>query len=120
MLTFLTIVLFSHQPSPNAEFGIASYYTVESSSTLTASGETMIDQAFTCAMRDGEFGDYYRVTARNGRSVVVRLNDRGPYVEGRTIDLSAAAMRALDPSMEKGLLKVTIEHLQASDIQPLF
>lgn len=80
----------------------------------------MVDQAFTCAMRDGVFGEYYRVTAENGRSVIVRLNDRGPYVEGRDIDLSAAAMRALDPSMEKGLLKVAIEPVDESEIDPLF
>ena len=120
MLSFLTIMLFSQQPIYTTEVGVASYYTVSSSSELTASGEPMIDQAYTCAMREGVFGAYYRVTAANGRSVVVRLNDRGPYVEGRTIDLSAAAMRALDPSLEKGLLNVTIERVVESEFEPLF
>lgn len=120
MLSLLTIMLFSQQPLHAPESGIASYYTVASSSGITASGEPMVDQAFTCAMRKGIFGGYYRVTAEDGRSVVVRLNDRGPFVEGRTIDLSAAAMRALDPSMKKGVLKVTIERVVESEIDPLF
>lgn len=100
--------------------GVASYYTIASSSDLTASGEEMVDEAMTCAMRKGVFGAVYRVTAENGRSVVVRLNDRGPYIEGRNIDLSAAAMQALDPTMQKGLLNVKIERINESEIAPLF
>ena len=120
MLSFLTIVLFSQQPIMQSHETIASYYNVASSSTLTASGETMVDEAYTCAMREGVFGAYYRVTAENGRSVVVRLNDRGPYVHGRDIDLSEAAMKALDPSMTKGVLNVKIDRIVEAEIPPLF
>ena len=120
MLSLLAIVLFSQQPIMTVDEGVASYYTIASSSQLTASGEEMVDEAMTCAMRSGVFGAVYRVTAENGRSVVVRLNDRGPYIKGREIDLSAAAMRALDPSMEDGLLNVTIERINESEIAPLF
>ncbi|MFP6598432.1 MAG: septal ring lytic transglycosylase RlpA family protein [Candidatus Hydrogenedentota bacterium] len=120
MLSLLAIALFSQQPIITIDEGVASYYTIASSSDLTASGEEMVDDAMTCAMRSGTFGGVYRVTADNGRSVVVRLNDRGPYIKGREIDLSAAAMYALDHTMEKGLLNVKIERINESEIAPLF
>lgn len=120
MLSFLALVLFSQQPITFSQEGVASYYTVASSSNLTASGETMVDEALTCAMREGVFGGYYRVTAQSGRSVVVRLNDRGPYIKGRDIDLSEAAMKILDPTMQKGILQVRIDRIIESEIPPLF
>jgi len=106
MLGVVALLLLSQQPLQPVAEGVASYYTVESSSTLTASGERMQDDAYTCAMLDGEFGTNYLVVAENGNSVVVRLNDRGPYVDGRVIDLSEAAMRALHPT--SGLVEVTV------------
>lgn len=111
MISLLALVLFSQQPVLPVEEGVASYYTVASSSNLTASGEEMLDDELTCAMLTGEFGAYYRVTAENGRSVVVRLNDRGPYIDGRVIDLSEEAMRALDPTLRKGILGVKVERV---------
>ena len=116
MLEVLAIVLYSQQPIVAVAEGVASYYTVASSSLLTASGETMDDNAFTCAMLEGDFGGYYRVTAENGRSVVCRLHDRGPYVEGRLIDLSEAAMRALHPTA--GLLNVTVKRIPERELPP--
>ncbi len=116
MLEVLAILLYSQQPIAPVDEGVASYYTIASSSLLTASGEIMNDSAFTCAMLDGEFGGYYRVTAENGRSVLCRLNDRGPYVKGRIIDLSEAAMRALHPTA--GLLNVTVERIPERELLP--
>ena len=109
MLEVAVLMVLSQHALQPFEVGVASYYTVESSSTVTASGERMRDDAYTAAMLDGEFGHYYLVTAENGNSVVVRLNDRGPYVDGRVIDLSKAAMRELCP--ESGLLDVKIYDL---------
>lgn len=109
LLEIMAFVLLSHQPLQPATEGIASFYTASSSSTITASGERFRDDAYTCAMRDGVFGDYYLVVAENGKSVVCRLNDRGPYVKGRVIDLSKAAMRKLHP--KAGLVRVKIYHL---------
>lgn len=106
MLELVALVLISQQPLIPVAEGVASYYTIESSSAVTASGETMSDEAYTCAMLRGEFGMRYLVVAENGRSVVVRLNDRGPYVKGRVVDLSEAAMRELHP--KAGLIKVRI------------
>lgn len=119
MFAVVALMLYSQQPVVPVMEGVASYYTVESSSNLTASQEMMVDDAFTCAMRAGEFGTYYRVTAENGRSVVCRLNDRGPYIDGRIIDLSEAAMRQLDPTLTQGILNVRIERIPESSTPPL-
>ena len=120
MLSIFVIVLYALQPAAPAQDGVASYYTIASSSNLTASGEAMVDEALTCAMISGNFGEHYRVTSEDGRSVVVRLNDRGPYIEGRNIDLSEAAMRALGPDLQKGILKVSIQRIDEKSIPPLF
>ena len=109
MLEIAVLMVFSQHALQPVEVGVASYYTVSSSGSVTASGERMRDDAFTAAMLDGEFGHYYLVQAENGNSVVVRLNDRGPYADGRVIDLSKAAMRELSPTA--GLLNVEIYHL---------
>ena len=62
----------------------------------TASGEKMNPNAMTAAHRSLPFGTRVKVTnKRNGKSVVVRINDRGPFIKGRVIDVSKAAARAL-------------------------
>jgi rare lipoprotein A len=72
--------------------GIASVYT----DSRTASGEAMVSGAMTAAHRSLPFGTRVTVVNRNnGHSVVVRINDRGPFVRGRVIDLSPAAARVL-------------------------
>lgn len=109
MFTVIAFVLLSHQPMQPVAEGLASYYTVRGTSAITASGERLNDNAMTCAMRSGEFGDYVLVVAENGKSVVCRLNDRGPFVKNRVIDLSQSAMRALHPSA--GLLPVKVYNL---------
>lgn len=106
MVGMLVLMLLTQQPVAPVAEGVASYYTIESSSTLTASGEAFRDDALTCAMLEGELGRYYLVVAENGESVVVRHNDRGPYIKGRVIDLSRAAMRKLHATAGKILVKV--------------
>lgn len=72
--------------------GIASYYGRRFHGRPTASGEAFDMNALTAAHRTLPFGSRVRVTnPRNGQSVVVRINDRGPFVRGRQIDLSRAA-----------------------------
>jgi rare lipoprotein A len=73
--------------------GMASYYGNESGSK-TASGERFNQNALTCAHRSLPFGTKLRVT-HGDRSVVVTVNDRGPFVHGRVLDLSTAAARAV-------------------------
>jgi peptidoglycan lytic transglycosylase len=84
--------------------GVASYYGSESGSK-TASGERFNQNAMTCAHRSLPFGTKLRVSA-GGRSVVVTVNDRGPFVRGRVLDLSKGAARALGMG---GLARVTAE-----------
>ncbi len=75
------------------ERGMASYYGYRSK---TANGEMMNPDAMTAAHKTLPFGTRVRVTAvRTGRSVIVRINDRGPFIRGRIIDVSTGAARAL-------------------------
>ena len=91
-----------------AETGIASVYAY--SGGKTASGERANSGGFTAAHRTLKFGTQVRVTnRRNGRNVVVRINDRGPFVRGRVIDITPAAARALGFS---GLASVTLDIAQ--------
>jgi rare lipoprotein A len=73
--------------------GMASYYGNESGSK-TASGARFNQNAMTCAHRSLPFGTKLRVTHR-GQSVVVTVNDRGPFIKGRVLDLSTGAARAV-------------------------
>src|SRR5215212_12124824 len=77
-----------------AETGMASVYAY--SGSKTASGERANPGALTAAHRTLPFGTQVRVTnKRNGRSVLVRINDRGPFTRGRVIDVTPAAARVL-------------------------
>jgi rare lipoprotein A len=88
--------------SASAESGIASVY----SGGLTADGEQASPSGMTAAHKTLPFGTLVRVTNdRTGRSIVVRINDRGPFVRGRIIDLMPAAARKLGFS---GLAHVTV------------
>ncbi|MBD0413161.1 septal ring lytic transglycosylase RlpA family protein [Oryzicola mucosus] len=75
--------------SASAQCGGASWYALNSK---TASGERMNPAAMTAAHRSLPFGSKIKVTnKKNGKSVVVRINDRGPFIKGRVLDLSRAA-----------------------------
>jgi peptidoglycan lytic transglycosylase len=88
----------------DASYGLASFYGNDSQ---TASGEKFDAHEFTAAHRTLPFGTRVRVTNHsNGRSVVVTINDRGPFVRGRIIDVTPAAAHALGMS---GLAPVTVE-----------
>ena len=88
----------------SAQSGIASVY---SEGNRTASGERISSGTLTAAHRSLPFGTKVRVTNEsNGRSVVVRINDRGPFVKGRIIDLTPAGAHALGFS---GLAHVTVD-----------
>jgi rare lipoprotein A len=87
----LIVVAFAGAAS--AQCGSASWYALHSK---TASGERMNPSAMTAAHRTLPFGTKLKVTnQRNGKTVVVRINDRGPFIRGRVIDLSKAAARQL-------------------------
>lgn len=89
--------------------GLASWYNVASSSTKTASGERFTGQDMTAAHKTLPFDSRVRVTdKKTGKSIVVRINDRGPYVPGRVIDLSEAAAKRLG-SKERGAVPVKLK-----------
>jgi rare lipoprotein A len=92
----------------NSVDGKASWYGPGFDGRLTANGETFDQQEMTAAHPHLEFGTKVKVTnLQNGRSVVVRINDRGPFIRDRIIDLSAAAARALN-MMSSGVAPVRL------------
>lgn len=94
-----------------SESGKASYYGNRHHGLKTASGERFDQHALTAAHRSLPFGTRVRVTnLNNDRSVVVRINDRGPFVRGRIIDVSRAAAQRLD-MLRAGVVPVRIETL---------
>jgi rare lipoprotein A len=101
-------------PPPAASFsqvGVASYYAAKFENRKTANGERFKADGLTAAHRTLPIGTMVRVTnLRNHRSVVVRINDRGPFSHKRIIDLSPAAARELG-IRDQGLMRVKIEAL---------
>lgn len=97
------------KPKGKTQTGIASWYGPEFKKT--ASGERYDPSSLTAAHRTLPFGTMVRVTSlRTGRTVVVRINNRGPYRKGRIIDMSRAAAQQLN-MMKSGITKVEVEVL---------
>jgi rare lipoprotein A len=91
--------------------GVASWYGAKFAGKKTASGEVFNPEKLTAASRDLPIGSHVLVTnLRNGRSVHVKINDCGPYVDGRDIDLSRKAARRLR-IVRKGVAPVNIKVL---------
>jgi len=98
-------------PPPGGEYVTASWYGPKFHGRPTASGEIFNMYDLTCAHKTMPFGTKLRVTnPENGKSVIVTVNDRGPFVRGRDIDLSYGAARAIG-LVEKGVGTVKIEYL---------
>jgi rare lipoprotein A len=109
----------AHAPPPHepaaaggrAEVGIASFYGQDFQGHRTASGARYDLHALTCAHPSAPFGTRLRVTdVETGRSVVVTVNDRGPFAKGRVVDVSYAAAKRLG-IVERGLARVRVERL---------
>lgn len=95
--------------------GLASFYARSLHGRRTASGERLDRQAMTAAHRSYPFGTRVRVVnLANGKSVVVRINDRGPFVGSRIIDLSEAAAKAIG-MWRKGVVSVRLEPLNLEE-----
>ena len=100
-------------PSTIIETGLASWYGPKHQGKRTASGEIFDQNKFTAAHRTLPWGSIVKVTnLENGKSVEVRINDRGPFTEGRVIDLSRAAARAL------GIIKSGISPVRTELLSP--
>ncbi|MDZ4217383.1 MAG: septal ring lytic transglycosylase RlpA family protein [Candidatus Gracilibacteria bacterium] len=94
------------------EPGIASYYADRFNGQHTSSGEVFDNSKLTAAHRTLPFGTQVRVrNKKNGNTVIVTINDRGPYAHNRLIDLSQAAFASLD-SLSRGLLEVELEVIE--------
>jgi rare lipoprotein A len=94
------------------EIGVASYYARTFEGRRTANGDLYRAARMTCAHRTYPFGAVLRVTdVESGRSVLVEVNDRGPFEAGRVVDLSWAAARALG-ILDRGLARVRVERVR--------
>ncbi len=107
--------------SDGFQTGIASWYGVEEHGRKTASGETFNKHSHTAAHRTLRLGTVVRVVnLENGRDVIVKINDRGPFVSGRIIDLSYASAKSLH-MLEKGTAKVRLEVISTqTDISGMY
>ena len=110
LLTLLVLIshflIFSFSQSQK---GKASFYAKSFNGRKTASGERLHPDSLTCAHRTYPFGTRLRVyNPANGRSVIVRVTDRGPFVRGRIIDLSWRAAKELD-IISKGVAMVIVQ-----------
>jgi rare lipoprotein A (peptidoglycan hydrolase) len=105
-------VVFSPKPV-TVQHGKASFYWED---FRTASGERFHADALTAAHRTFPLQSWIRVTnERNGKSVIVRVNDRGPYIRGRIVDVSRGAARQID-MVSAGVVPVKVELLKRIDI----
>jgi rare lipoprotein A len=96
--------------STMATSGVASYYHNKFNGRKTASGEVFSNNKLTAAHRTYPFGTYLKVTnVANGKSVVVKVNDRGPFTKGKELDLSRKAFMDITDNPNKGNLQVNIE-----------
>ena len=107
---------FSLLNAQSVQTGKASYYAKKFSGRKTASGERLHHDSLTCAHRTYPFGTLLKVTnPANGKTVIVRVTDRGPYVRGRIIDLSVRAARELG-IIAQGIAPVVVERYNPSII----
>lgn len=96
--------------------GKATFYSRRATGARTASGERLHHDSLTCAHRTYPFGTVLKVTnLDNGKTVIVRVTDRGPFSRGRIIDLSWRAAKELD-ILGKGVAPVIVEPYQGIDI----
>jgi len=94
----------------------ASWYGPKFHGKTTANGEQFDQMAFTAAHKKLKFGTLLRITnPKNDKSVVVRINDRGPYITGRQLDLSKAAAQELG-MIKKGVVKLKVEEITLKGI----
>lgn len=121
-ISFIALVCFSlffTTQTQAQEVGKASYIDLAYQGGITASGEPYNGNEFTAAHKVHPFGTQLKVTRQdNGRSVIVRVNDRGPHIKGRIVDLSYAAAKTLD-MIRDGVINVQVEVIgKASTAKP--
>jgi len=116
VFALLSLILSGCSSAPSVskgaiEKGKASYYADKYHGRMTASGEVFNQQAWSAAHQTLGFGSRVRVTnISNNKSVIVTINDRGPFIRGRIIDLSKKAFSQI-ASVKQGVIDVTVEQL---------
>ena len=117
ILVFLSCITVSFSQEVFIQYGKASFYADKFEGKLTASGEKYCHTKLTAAHLNLPFGSRVRITnLENKKKVVVRINDRGPFVKGRIIDLSKAAAMKLG-FVDQGVVDVKLEVLEGSHKQ---
>jgi len=110
LIPFLLVILFFSCARPVVEHGKASYYADKYKGRKTSNGETYRHRKMTAAHKTLPFGTKVTVTnLQNGRKIRVRINDRGPFIAGRIIDLSKKAARKLD-MVDDGVVPVELKY----------
>lgn len=116
---FMLLTLSAFSPLQAEEYGKAGYYANSLHGRKTASGEKYDKDALTCAHKTLAFGTKVRVTRLDTKqSVVVRVNDRGPYKSGFVVDLSRAAAEEID-LIKAGVVRVKVEVLEDETLTPV-
>ncbi|MBI3124285.1 MAG: septal ring lytic transglycosylase RlpA family protein [Ignavibacteriales bacterium] len=97
----------------------ASWYGPRFHGKTTANGEIYNQMALTAAHKSLPFGTLLQITnLRNGKSIIVRINDRGPYIDGRDLDLSKGTAKTLG-ILHRGVVRVKVQEIVInSDTQP--
>ncbi len=121
LLILLCIMLLSscastphvdYTPKQRGNYVVASWYGKQFNGKLTASGKRFNMYAMTCAHKTLKFGTKLRVTnPDNNKSVIVTVNDRGPFIRGRDLDLSYGAAKKIG-IVKKGVARVQMEHIK--------
>ena len=119
-LFFFTCLIFSNLSLLFSQEGVvlngqASYYHDKFDGRMTASGEVFDQNGMTCAHKTLDFGTILKITnLENNLSVTVRVNDRGPFVEGRIVDLTKAAAQKIG-LYEMGVCNAKVEIISIND-----
>ena len=121
LLILLCIILLSscastphidHASKQRGNYVVASWYGKQFNGKLTASGKRFNMYAMTCAHKTLKFGSKLRVTnPDNNKSVIVTVNDRGPFIRGRDLDLSYGAAKKIG-IVKKGVARVKMEYIK--------
>ena len=120
LILFLFSFISYSQQKAFEQSGVASYYANKFEGRTTANGEIYFHDKKTAAHQSLPFGSIVKVTnLSNNKFTVVRINDRGPFVNNRIIDLSASAAKELG-FYEKGLVKVKLELIASTNDVPDF
>ncbi|MCG9707476.1 MULTISPECIES: septal ring lytic transglycosylase RlpA family protein [unclassified Pseudoalteromonas] len=116
LFALLSLIITGCSSAPSVSKGViekgkASYYADKYHGRTTASGEVFNQQALSAAHQTLGFGSRVKVTnISNNKSVIVTINDRGPFIRGRIIDLSKKAFSQI-ASVKQGVIDVTVERL---------